>query len=315
MVRSTYGARVGRRRGSIATTTTSAASSPADVATAATRPDRSTRSVTARPGQHGHLAGLEPGGQRGRERAHAAGGGPGAERLLQVGVHAEPRRDVAQVVPLRLEPVPGDQAQPLVLELLAEPLVQHLTAVEDRAHVLRQVVGVPRHLEVVATQHLPVVGVRRNVVDPALAVPGLEGVHGGDLGRPGPTGELHGRAVLEAVLADDLDGRELELLLDRAAGLAEEVAHDGGQQHRRRSAVPAEVAGGLRGERATEDVALLDEGHRVAELGQPGSGCEPAEAASRPPRPAPWPEPYDHARSPHVRVWRGHPDAVRRAVF
>ena len=46
IVFSTYGARAGSRRGSIATTTTVASRSPVEVATAATRPSRTTRSST-----------------------------------------------------------------------------------------------------------------------------------------------------------------------------------------------------------------------------------------------------------------------------
>ena len=167
IVLSTYGARAGRRRGSTAQTTTSASSSPASVATATTRPSRTHEVAGGVAGEHGDPAGLQPGAQGVGERGHAAGDRPGAEPLLDVGRHPQPRRHVAQVVALGDEPVPGDQPQPLVAEVLAQPLVQRPPGCRGAPRARGGGGPGPRAARGSPAQHLPGVGVRRHVVDPA----------------------------------------------------------------------------------------------------------------------------------------------------
>ena len=72
IVRSTYDASAGSRRGSTATTTTSASTSPAAVRTPTARPSRTTRSSTATPVSTVTRAGRQPVGQRRREHRRAA---------------------------------------------------------------------------------------------------------------------------------------------------------------------------------------------------------------------------------------------------
>ena len=161
-------------------------------------------------------------------------------RCSTYAVDPGPRRHVAQVVALGDERVPGHQPQPLVLERLLQPLEQRLPAVQPRGQVAGQVVGLPRVLEVAAAQHLPVVGVRRDVVDPPLPEPGAELVERRELRGP-PVRHPHRRAVLEPVLAHHVERHQVQLALERPAGLAEEVAHHRRQQRVRRPRVPGEV--------------------------------------------------------------------------
>ena len=121
---------------------------PTVVATATARPSRTTMSVASTSRRDGDSAGRHPGGQCRGERGHPSGDRPRAEPLLQVGDQTGPRRDVARIVPVGDEGVCGHLPQPLVLEGLLEPLVQHLPAVEPLRHLAGEVRGVPRVLEV-----------------------------------------------------------------------------------------------------------------------------------------------------------------------
>ena len=85
-------------------------------------------------------------------------------------------------------------------------------------------------LEPLPAQQLPGVAVRRHVVDPLPSEPRAEGVDGLELGGARPAGEREPRAVGEPVLADQVEGLEVDLPLERATGLAEQVAHDRREQ-------------------------------------------------------------------------------------
>ena len=82
------------------------------------------------------------------------------------------------------------------------------------------------------------------------------------------------------MLAHRLDGDQVDLALEGPAGLAEEVAQDGGQGGRRGAGVPAEAVLLDEPERAAEPVAPLDEGDVVALLREAGGGRRTPEAAS-----------------------------------
>ena len=164
---------------------------------------------------HLHLAGGQPVRQRVGERGHPARDGPRAEALLDVRRHAGPGGHVARVVSLGDRRVQRQLGQPLVLEP-ADPLGQRLAAPQPVGQRRGQVGGVPGALEVLAAQHLPVVGVRLHVLGPARPQPGAEGVDGLDLRGPRAEGQPHRRPVREPVLAQHVQLDELELALQRA---------------------------------------------------------------------------------------------------
>ena len=160
MVRRTSGASAGSRRGSQATTTRSASSSPAAVSTATTRPPRSTRSRTSLAVRTSTL--------RVASRADRASA---STPMPPVTVHAPNRCSTYAVTPTHAGTSRGSwpsarlgwqrhQPEPLVLEA-SDPPRQRLAAPEPRGQRRGQVVGVPGTLEVLAAQHLPVVGVGR----------------------------------------------------------------------------------------------------------------------------------------------------------
>jgi hypothetical protein len=74
----------------------------------------------------------------------------------------------------RDERVRGDHRQPVVAEAAAQSLVHALPAVEVGSDLAWEVVGPPGHLEVVAPQHVPHLGVIVDVLDPGVAEPGAE---------------------------------------------------------------------------------------------------------------------------------------------
>ena len=90
----------------------------------------------------------------------------------------------------------------------------------------------PRDLEVVAAQHLPVSAYDATWSTHCCPRPGAELVERRELRGPGAAGQPDRRAVLEAVLADQVQRHQVELALQRPAGLAEQVADDGRQQRR-----------------------------------------------------------------------------------
>ena len=133
-------------------------------------------------GAHLDLARRQPGGQGIGQRRHPAGDGPRAEPLLDVRHHPDPRRYVARLVTLGDARVQRDQAEPVVLESLHPPR-QRLPAPEPVGERCGQVVGIPGAFEVLAAQHLPVVGIGLDVVGPARAETRAEPVDGPDLRR------------------------------------------------------------------------------------------------------------------------------------
>jgi len=163
---------------------------------------------------------------------------------------------------------------------MAKPEPRTRRKVEDRAHVAGQVVGLPGHLEVVPAQDLPVIGVRRHVVGPLLSESGGQRVEGLYLGGAGPAGEAEVRAVLEPVLSDEVEGLQVDLALEGATGLAEQVAHDGGQQGGGGAGVPGEPVERLGRQRATEGGGALEQVDLVAQLGQSGGNGHACEAAT-----------------------------------
>ena len=279
IVRTTYDASAGSRRGSIAHTTTSASR----VAVAGR--DRRDPAVADHEvgrlgaGEHGDLAGRQPLLEGGAEAGHASLDRPRAEALLDVRRHPGPGRDVAQVVARGLERVPRDLPQPLVLEGLLEPLEHRLPAVEAGGEVAREVVGRPRVLEVATAQHLPVVGVRRDVVDPSLTESAAQLVERRELRRP-PDRDPHRRTVVEPVLAHDVERHQVELAFQRPAGLAEEVAHHGRQERVRRPRVPGEAVLRHLRQGSAQLVRALHERDLVAQLRQSDRGGESSEATS-----------------------------------
>ena len=118
------------------------------------------------------------------------------------------------------------------------------------------------------------------MVDPLPAEARAEGLEGRELGGSRAAGQPHRRAVGEAVLADQVERLEVELALERAARLPEQVAHDRRQERRGRTGVPREAVVLDRRQRAAEVLGALEERDLVAQLGQPGSGRHAAEAAS-----------------------------------
>ena len=227
-------ASAGSRRGSTAQTTTSASSSPAAVRDRRPPGRRAaTRSVAAVPGQHGRPCG-SPAGRRAPSPTAAMppGDRPGAEPLLDVRRHAGPGGHVAQVVALGDERVAGDHPQPLVLERPAQPLVQHLAAVEARGELAGQVRRGPRAPRGSRGAAPPS---RRRTTRRGRPTrrpsPGSSASNAASCAAREPPGTADRRAVLEAVLADHVERDQLQLALDRPAGLAEQVA-----DHRRAAA-------------------------------------------------------------------------------
>ncbi len=94
--------------------------------------------------------------------------------------------------------------------------------------------------------------------------------------RAAATGQVELGAVLEDVAGDRLDRDQLDLLLQGAAGLAEEVTQHGGQERVGRPGVPAEAVLLDEAHRPTEPWSGLEQGHVVAVLGQPGGARQPA---------------------------------------
>ena len=129
-------ASAGSRRGSTATTTTSAGSSPTSVATTATRPPRTTRSraVVAVSTVTLRVASRPPAPPRGRPCRRA----PSRRRSAARRTTRRPTttaRCAGRAPPRRR--VPGHQPEPLVLEVLAQPLVQLLPAEQPRRELAR----------------------------------------------------------------------------------------------------------------------------------------------------------------------------------
>ena len=279
MVRRTRGASAGSRRGSQATTTRSASSSPVGRVDRDHPPAPQHQVAHLAGGVHVDLARRQPCGQGLGQHAHAAGHGPRAEPLLDVRRHPDPGRHVARVVALREAGVQRHQPKPVVLEA-SDPPRHRLAAPEPRGQRRGQVVGVPRPLEVLAAQHLPVVGVGVDVVGPPRAEPGAERVDGLDLRRPGARRQPDGGAVGEPVLAQHVQLDQVELALGRPSRLAEQVAHHGREQGVRRPAVPREPVALDGHERAAEPRSALEQGDLVAGLGQAGSDGHPPEPAA-----------------------------------
>jgi len=116
------------------------------------------------------------------------------------------------------------------------------------------------------------------VVHPLLPEAAPEDLERLELG--GAAGREHQRAaVLEPVLPQAVQLDKLELLLQRAAGLAEQVAHDSGQQRVGRGAVPLEPFGRHRCQGPAE-LADLHQGHVVAQLGQAEGAGQTTETAA-----------------------------------
>ena len=93
--------------------------------------------------------------------------------------------------------------------------------------------------------------------------------------------QLHRGEVLEAVLADHLERLQLaDLLLQRPAGLAEQVADHGRKHGGLRPGVPGEalVLDGAQG--TAQHPGPLQQGDLVAELGQSRGAGHPAEASA-----------------------------------
>ena len=301
MLRSTYDARAGSRRGSMATTTWSAAISPAVVLTATGRaseavPDMTTsRAVT--PVRTSTRRSPRRLVSRRGEGAQAARHRPGAEVLLEVVQDAEPRRHVAGVVAALDGVVGGEGPQPGVLEAPLDGLVEHEPAGQQLLGRLRQPLDAGGPLEPVAAQQVPRLGLVVDVVDPLAArgVPaalarldrpallvlgGAEGlVDRGELGGAAAGGQPQHGAVGEAVLAHRVDRHQLELALQRAAGLAEEVAQHGRERGGGRAGVPGVAVLLEQPERPAQRGAGLDQRDVVAQLGQAcrrGAAGQPA---------------------------------------
>ena len=232
------------------------------------------------PGQDRDAAQLEPRGHRGAERGEATGDRPGAEALLEVDVDAGVHRGVAQLVAGHDQSVPGDEPQPLVAERLAQPLVQRLAPSEQVDQLARRDVGVEGPLEPLLAQQLPRLAVRRHVVDPLLPQARTQALEGRELGGSGTAGDPDRRSVAEAVLADRVERLQVELALQGAARLAEQVADHGGEQGARGTGVPREAVVLDRGQGAAEVVGALQEGDVVAQLGQTCGRCHAAEPAT-----------------------------------
>ncbi len=243
----------------------------------------------------GHPAGRHPGGQRRGERRHPAGDRPRAEPLLQVGDQPGPRRDVPQArARPRRRGVPATCRSRSSLKVFFSRLCSISRLSNRSRHLAGEVGGVPRVLEVGPAQHLPVLAERVDVVDPEPAEPGPQLVDGAQLGRARVARQAEHGAVLEPVLAHEVERLDLQLPLDRATALAEQVADDRRQQRRRRPGVPLEAVRRDRRHRAAEGVQPLEDRDVVAELGQPDRRGEAAEPAAHDHHPR-------HVRSPRGR--------------
>jgi len=155
--------------------------------------------------------------------------------------------------------------------------VQGLAGAEPGGDLAWEVVGFPGHLQVAAAQHLPVVGVRAHVVEPRLPEARAERLERFQLCGPAHLEDERG-AVVEPVLTHAVERHEVELPLQGAAGLAEQVA-DHGWEQRVADGVPGEPVGGHRGE-GTAERALLHQRDRMAELGQSQPRGQATEAAA-----------------------------------
>ena len=148
-----------------------------------------------------------------------------------------------------------------------------------------------RPLEPVAAQPVPRLGEVVDVVDPLLSQPSAEGlVHGRELGPPAARGQCQSGAVGETVLPQRVHGDEVELPLQGTPGLAEQVAQHRGERGRGGAAVPGEAVLLDLPDGSADLGEALDDGHLVAQLGQPGGAGAAGE-------PAP-----DHHHACHVRT-------------
>ena len=144
MVRWTWRARAGSRRGSIATTTRSASTRPAAVSTAVGPVGPHLHVRRGGAGQHRDPAVGEPLGEQPGQEPHPAGDRPGAEVLLEVVDQPEPLRHVARVVPALDRVVPGEDPQPLVLEPLLGGAVERAPGAQQRLGLPGGDAGGPR---------------------------------------------------------------------------------------------------------------------------------------------------------------------------
>ena len=116
-----------------------------------------------------------------------------------------------------------------------------------------------------------------------------------------PAREALGRvelgAVGEAVVAGRVHGDDVEGLLDRLAGLDEQVAVDRGQREQGRAGVEREAVAGEHASLAADRLRLLADRDLVAERREPGGSGEPTDPGAD-----------DHdarhgARAWHARRW------------
>ena len=234
------------------------------------------------PGLDGDPPGREPVGQcrrrarpcrprRSRRRSAARGRRPAPPRRARcAGRGPRPRTGSAATWRSRSS-----------LKRLLEPPMERLARVQARGDVRAAGRHGPRHLEVAAAQHLPVVGVGRR--------------HGRPTGGPGPgrarrtprSGRPGTRPGSRSAVASSKTCSRITSSgtrsISRSAGparLAEQVADHRRQQRRGGGGVPGEVAFDDRRERAAERRQPLQQGDLVAELGQPGGGRHAAEPAT-----------------------------------
>ena len=205
--------------------------------------------------------------------------GPGAEPLLEVRRETGPRGHVAEVVTVDRERVRRDQPGASVAKTLAAAACagSRASRAARRARGDRRS-GSQGDLGVPPAQHLPVVGVRRDVVDPRAArAPGRAPR------RRRSCAARPAESTSEVPSSNQCSRRQSSWTSSSSFSSGRPVLRNRSRTTAGRSvwvaAVPGEAVGGHRHQRAAE-LALLDQRHRVAELGQPQRGGEAAEAAA-----------------------------------
>ena len=253
------------------------------VRTPATRPPEISRSRAGGGEQHGHAARLAA-ARRARRPASPSRRGPSRRRssARRRSTCPSTRARCAGRGPRAPSGSRRPVAQPLVLERLLGELVQRQPGGEQGPGLLARVLGGEGALEPVAAQCLPVVGERVDVRRPAARpAPAPRRRRPPRSGRRGcrRAGRARCRPRRRAG-ATGSTGTSSTSFSSGAAGLAEEVAQHGGQQRVRRPGVPAEPVLLDEADRPAEPWSRLEQGHVVADLGQPGGARQSAVPAA-----------------------------------
>ena len=219
------------------------------------------------------------------ESAQATPDVPRAERLLDVGNGGESSRRAARVGPGVGGVAVQHRAQVWIAQIATAEAAQGAprrdrAEVGDLARLAQQAAhAVQRRLEERAAGGVPDATGPIHEPGPVSARPGPERcVQRRRHRAAGAVGQSQLDAVREAVVADRVDRHQVDLVLERSAGLEEQVAIDRRQGQQRRPGVEREAVTVEPAELAADVGRLLAGRHAMAERGQPRRRGEPAHA-------------------------------------